>query len=61
MRVVKKPEERKAEKVDMEAAGEGAVANKGKKRVAKARLDKSDEEAINASKAAAFIKEEEEA
>ena len=54
-------EERKAEKVDMEAAGEGAVANKGKKRVAKARLDKSDEEAINASKAAAFIKEEEEA
>ena len=44
----------------MEAAGE-AVAGKGKKRVAKARLDKSDEEAINASKAAAFIKEDEEA
>ena len=54
-------EERKAEKVDMEAAGEGAAANKGKKRASKARLDKSDEEAINASKAAAFIKEDEEA
>ena len=51
-------EERKAEKVDMEAAGEGA-ANKGKKRAAKARLDKQDEEAINASKAAAYMKEEE--
>ena len=53
-------EERKAEKVDMEAAGE-APANKGKKKAAKARLDKSDEEAINAAKAAAFIKEDEEA
>ena len=53
-------EERKAEKVDMEAAGEGN-ANKGKRRASKARLDKSDEEAINASKAAAFIKEDEEA
>ncbi|MDE5761445.1 MAG: 30S ribosomal protein S2, partial [Bacteroides sp.] len=53
-------EERKAEKVDMEAAGE-ASANKGKKKSAKARLDKSDEDAINASKAAAFIKEDEEA
>ena len=51
-------EERKAEKVDMEAAGE-APANK--KKAAKARLDKSDEEAINAAKAAAFIKEDEEA
>ena len=50
----------KAEKVDMEAAGE-APANKGKKKAAKARLDKSDEEAINAAKAAAFIKEDEEA
>ena len=38
----------------MEAAGE-APANKGKKKAAKARLDKSDEEAINAAKAAAFI------
>ena len=53
-------EERKAEKIDMEAAGE-APANKGKKKSAKARLDKSDEEAINAAKAAAFLKEDEEA
>ena len=53
-------EERKAEKVDMEAAGE-APANKGKKKATKARLDKSDEDAINASKAAAFMKEDEEA
>ena len=47
-------------KIDMEAAGE-APANKGKKKSVKARLDKSDEEAINAAKAAAFIKEDEEA
>jgi len=53
-------EERKAEKIDMEAAGE-APANKGKKKSTKARLDKSDEEAINAGKAAAFLKEDEEA
>ena len=52
--------QRKAEKIDMEAAGE-APANKGKKKSVKARLDKSDEEAINAAKAAAFIKEDEEA
>ena len=52
-------EERKAEKVDMEAAGEAPV-NKGKKKATRARLDKSDEEAINASKAAAFIKEDDE-
>ena len=45
---------------DVEAAGE-APANKGKKKSVKARLDKSDEEAINAAKAAAFIKEDEEA
>ena len=44
----------------MEAAGE-APAGKGKRKAVKARLDKSDEEAINASKAAAFIKEDEEA
>ena len=44
----------------MEAAGE-APANKGKKKPTKARLDKSDEEAINAAKASAFIKEDEEA
>ena len=53
-------EERKAEKVDMEAAGEGAP-RKGARKSAKARLDKSDEEAINAQKAAAFMKEDEEA
>ncbi len=53
-------EERKAEKIDMEAAGE-APATKGKRKSTKARLDKSDEEAINAAKAAAFVKEEEEA
>ena len=46
--------------IDVEAAGE-APANKGKKKSVKARLDKSDEEAINAAKAAAFIKEDEEA
>ncbi|MCD8031854.1 MAG: 30S ribosomal protein S2 [Bacteroides sp.] len=53
-------EERKAEKIDMEAAGE-APATKGKRKSTKARLDKSDEEAINTAKAAAFVKEEEEA
>ena len=47
-------EERKAEKVDMEAAGE-APAAKGRKRQSKARMEKSDEDAINASKAAAFV------
>ena len=54
-------EERKVEKIDMEAAGEAPVANKGRRKSTKARLDKSDEEAINAAKAAAFIKEDEEA
>ena len=55
-------EERKAEKIDTEAAGEVADAQaKPRKRSSKARLDKSDEDAINASKAAAFIKDEEEA
>ena len=39
-------EERKAEKIDMEAAGE-APANKGKKKSVKARLDKSDEEVLS--------------
>ncbi len=53
-------EERKAEKIDMESAGE-APANKGKRKSAKARFDKSEEEAINAGKAAAFINEDEEA
>ena len=51
-------EERKAEKVDMEAAGENAPKT-AKKRTSKARMDKSEEDAINASKAAAFMKEEE--
>ena len=55
-------DERKAEKVDAEAAGEGAAeAPKTRRRSSKARLDKSDEDAINASKAAAFIKDEDEA
>lgn len=52
-------EERKAEKVDMEAAGE-ASANKGKRKSSKAGLDKSDADALNASKAAAYMKEDEE-
>ncbi len=52
-------EERKAEKVDMEAAGE-AAPSKGKRKVTKARLDKADKDALNAAKAAAFIKEDEE-
>ena len=42
----------------MEAAGENAP-KAGKKRTSKARMDKSEEDAINASKAAAYIKEEE--
>ena len=54
-------EERKAEKVDMEAAGEAPKAPNKKKGAAKARLDKSTEAAINASKAAAFMKDDEEA
>ena len=54
-------EERKAEKVDMEAAGENAAPKTRKKGAAKARLDKSTEEAINAGKAAAFVKDDEEA
>jgi small subunit ribosomal protein S2 len=52
-------EERKAEKVDTEAAGEAPKANK--KKSTKARMDKAEEEAINAQKAAAYIKEDEEA
>ena len=51
-------EERKAEKVDMEAAGENAPKAAGKKRTTKARMEKAEEDAINASKAAAFINEE---
>ena len=54
-------EERKAEKVDMEAAGENAPKGAGKKKNTKARMDKAEEEAINAAKAAAFLKEDEEA
>ena len=52
-------EERKAEKVDMEAAGENAPKAAGKKKTSKARMDKSEEDAINASKAAAYLKDEE--
>ena len=55
-------EERKVEKIDMEAAGEEEVAEKAPKaarpRRTKARMDKRDEDALNASKAATFIKEE---
>ena len=55
-------EERKVEKIDMEAAGEEEVAEKAPKaarpRKAKARMDKRDEDALNAAKAADFIKEE---
>jgi small subunit ribosomal protein S2 len=53
-------EERKVEKIDLEAAGEASI-NKGRRKASKARLDKSDEEAINAAKAAAFLKGDEEA
>ena len=55
-------DERKAEKVDAEAAGEGAEAApvKTRKRSTKARLDKQDEDAINASKAAAFKTDDDE-
>ena len=59
---LKELEERKAEKVDMEAAGENAPkGGAGKKKATKARMDKAEEEAINAAKAAAFMKDEEEA
>ena len=50
-------EERKAEKVDMEAAGENAPKGAGKKKNTKARMDKAEEEAINAAEADPFIKE----
>lgn len=53
-------EERKAEKLEAEAAADAAPA-KGRRKASKARLDKSDEDAINAAKAAAFMKDEEEA
>ncbi|MDR0972534.1 MAG: uS2 family ribosomal protein, partial [Prevotellaceae bacterium] len=53
-------EERKAEKIDMEAAGEPATPSKGKRRSSRARLDRTDEEAINAAKAAAYAKKGEE-
>ena len=53
-------EERKAEKEDMEAAGENAP-KAAKKKTTKARMDKAEEDAINAAKAAAFIGKDEEA
>lgn len=53
-------EERKVEKLEAEAAADAAPA-KGRRKSSRARLDKSDEDAINASKVAAFIKEDEEA
>jgi len=52
-------EERKAEKVDMEAAGEAKAATAGKKNT-RARIDKKDNEAINEAKRAAVAKDEEE-
>ena len=52
-------EERKAEKVDMKAAGENAP-KAAKKKATKARMDKAEEDAINASKAAAFMSKDEE-
>ena len=42
-------------------AGENAPKGAGKKKNTKARMDKAEEEAINAAKAAAFMKDEEEA
>jgi small subunit ribosomal protein S2 len=52
-------EERKAEKLDQEAAVEEAPKN-NRRRSSKARMGKADEDAINASKAAAFMKEDDE-
>lgn len=54
-------EERKAEKVDAEAAGEGNGNKGGKKKSSKARLDKKEEEAIKENQVAAFKAEDEEA
>jgi len=54
-------EERKAEKVDAEAAGEGNGNKGGKKRSSKARLDKKEEEAIKENQVASFKAEDEEA
>ena len=55
-------EERKVEKIDLEAAGEEEVAEKPAKnmrpRRQRARMDRRDEDALNASKAANYIKEE---
>jgi small subunit ribosomal protein S2 len=52
-------EERKAEKIDMEAAGEAKTAAGGKKTV-RARIDKKDTEAMNEAKRAAVAKDDEE-
>src|SRR5574344_2087862 len=51
--------ERKAEKDDMEAAGE-AKAAQGAKKSTRARIDKKDNEAINEAKRAAVAKDDEE-
>lgn len=63
-------EERKIEKLDADAAAEegtddeekaaAAAPRGGRRRTSKARMDKNSEEALNASKAAAYAKEEEE-
>jgi small subunit ribosomal protein S2 len=52
-------EERKAEKIDMEAAGEAKAAAAAKKST-RARIDKKDNEAINEAKRATVVKDEEE-
>ena len=44
-------EERKAEKVDMEAAGENAPKAAGKKRTTKARMEKAEETAASVEEA----------
>jgi len=60
-------DERKAERIDTangeeEGEQEAVAAEEAprRRRISRARLDKKDEEAINASKAAAYVKEEEE-
>ena len=52
-------EERKAEKVDAEAAGEGEAPKRERKAKAAKRNKKEDDEALNANVADKFAKEEE--
>lgn len=53
-------EERKAEKIDMEAAGEAKAAAGAAKKATRARIDKKDNEAINEAARAAVVKDDEE-